>query len=300
MTEEYTGSIGYNSTMNMNSEITMTELVELATLDAFGLLPPVDAVRFERAFMAAPADVQSELRRLQSNFVDNELLLPEEEPDAALRERVLAAVSHTIEVESDRLAPLATIGQATDVDAIDSHFDTAEPGITTPNAPLRPHASVWTWRMAALILLGVTISLAIFGSDAYRQSKMLANAYIGKVTIDTIEDQVGPQFTEFVANPNCHMHYMVSTNGIGMIRVAVNERTGEAFVLGLDLDPAIGLAELRLVDKQGTAHAIAMISSDEPVSGQFVQSLDMQLFAADTFDRLELVDVNGAVVMRSV
>jgi hypothetical protein len=300
MTEEYTGSIGYNSTMNMNSEITMTELVELATLDAFGLLPPVDAVRFERAFMAAPADVQSELRRLQSNFAENELLLPDEEPDAALRQRVLAAVSHTIEVESDRLAPLATIGQTANVDAVDAHFDATDTGATMPNATLRSHASVWTWRMAALILLGVTISLAIFGSDAYRQSKLLANAYIGKVTIDTIEEQVGPQFTEFVANPNCHMHYMVSTNGIGMIRVAVNERTGEAFVLGLDLDPAIGLGELRLVDKQGNAHAIAMIGSDEPVTGQFIQSLDMQLFAADTFDRLELVDVNGAVVMRSV
>ena len=301
MTEEYTSSNGRNSTMNMNSEITMTELVEMATLDAFGLLPPVDAVRFERAFMAAPADVQSELRRLQSNFVDNELLLPEEEPDAALRDRVLAAVSHTIEVESDRLAPLATIGQPAATDMADPHFETTMDPVTATTAVTpRPHASVWTWRMAALILLGVTISLAIFGSDAYRQSKLLANAYIGKVTIDNIEEQVGPQFTEFVANPNCHMHYMVSSNGIGMMRLAVNERTGEAFVLGLDLDPTIGLGELRLIDQNGTSHAIAMISTEEPVVGKFIDSMDMQLFAANTFDRLELVDANGVVVMQSV
>ena len=285
--------------MNMNSEITMTELVEMATLDAFGLLPPVDAVRFERAFMAAPADVQSELRRLQSNFVDNELLLPDEEPDAALRDRVLAAVSHTIEVESDRLAPLATIGQPAATEITDPHFETTDPGTTTPVVAPRPHASVWTWRMAALILLGVTISLAIFGSDAYRQSKLLANAYIGKVTIDNIEEQVGPQFTEFVANPNCHMHYLVSSDGVGMMRLAVNERTGEAFVLGLDLDPTIGLGELRLVDQNGTSHAIAMINTEEPVVGKFIESLDMQLFAANTFDRLEVVDADGVVVMRS-
>jgi hypothetical protein len=286
--------------MNMNSEITMTELVEMATLDAFGLLPPVDAVRFERAFMAAPADVQSELRRLQSNFAENEHLLPEDEPDSNLRQRVLTAVSHTIDSESDRLAPLATIGQSSTHDALESHFDTTESNAPVQTIMHRPNASVWTWRMAALILLGVTISLAIFGSDAYRQSKLLANAYIGKVTIDNIEEQVGPQFNEFVANPNCHMHYMVSTDGVGMMRLAVNEKTGEAFVLGLDLNPEIGLGELRLVDQNGTSHAIAMVSAGEAVVGQFIQTLDMQLFAAGTFDRLELVNANGNVVMRSV
>ena len=45
----------------MTSHITMNELVELATLDAFGLLPAADSVKFEQAFMTAPADVQAEI-----------------------------------------------------------------------------------------------------------------------------------------------------------------------------------------------------------------------------------------------
>ena len=287
--------------MKTNSEMTMTELVELATLDAFGLLPPADAVKFERAFMAAPADVQAELRTLQSDFAEDEQLLPNEEADPLLKDRVLAAVSHTIEVESDRLAPLATIGQTQQQELL-----TSEPGnkasdtATHTAANMRALTSVWTWRMAALILLGITISLAIFGSDAYRQSKLLANAYIGKITIDDIEQRVGPQFTAFVANPNCQMHYLVSEDGTGMLRVAINENTGEAFILGMDLEPTIGNGELRLGDRDGTTHSLAMVNSEEPVTGQFIESIDMSLFTADRFDRLELVAANGTVIMRSV
>lgn len=286
--------------MKTNSEITMTELVELATLDAFGLLPPADAVKFERAFMAAPADVQAELRTLQSDFAEDDQLLPDEEADPLLKDRVLAAVSHTIEIESDRLAPLATIGRTQNQELLASHSENPALEPTHAATNMRPLTSVWTWRMAALILLGITIALGIFGSDAYRQSKLLANAYIGKITIDDIEQRVGPQFTAFVANPNCQMHYLVSEDGTGMLRVAINENTGEAFVLGMDLEPTIGNGELRLVDRDGITHSIAMINSDEPVTGQFVESIDMSLFAVDRFDRLELVAANGTVIMRSV
>ena len=289
--------------MTTHTEITMTELVELATLDAFGLLPPADAVKFERAFMAAPMDVQSELQRIQDEFATEDAFLPDIEPSATLRSRVLTAVAETIEAESDHLAPLATIGIT----------GTTNPWLEEPGeglvgdaqpAPraagnMRQMASVWTWRMAALILLGVAVSLAIFGSDAYRHSKLIANAYTGKITLDDIESRIGPQFNEFVSNPNCHHYYLSSNSGSGLLRLAVNENTGEAFVFGLDLDPNIGSGELRLVSVDGSVHSLAVINTDQTVVGQSLGIVDLSLFATGTFDHLEFVDSNKNVVIRS-
>jgi hypothetical protein len=289
--------------MTTHIEITMTELVELATLDAFGLLPPADAVKFERAFMAASMDVQSELRRIQDELAAEDSILPDIEPSATLRSRVLAAVAETIEAESDHLAPLATIGitGTTNPWLEEPGAHPADAGRTALPASghMRPLASVWTWRMAALILLGVAVSLAIFGSDAYRHSKLIANAYTGKITLDDIESRIGPQFNEFVSNPNCHHYYLASDIGSGLLRVAVNENTGEGFVFGLDLDPTIGSGELRLVTADGSIHSLAIINTDQTVVGQSLGIVDLSLFASGTFAHLEFVDGNKIVLIRS-
>ncbi len=289
--------------MTTQTEITMTELVELATLDAFGLLPPADAVKFERAFMAVSMDVQSELRRIQDELATEDSILPEIEPSATLRSRVLAAVAETIEAESDHLAPLATIGitGTTNPWLEEPGVHSADASRAAPSASgnMRPLASVWTWRMAALILLGVAVSLAIFGSDAYRHSKLIANAYTGKITLDDIESRIGPQFNEFVSNPNCHHYYLASDTGSGLLRVAVNENTGEAFVFGLDLDPTIGSGELRLVSVDGSVHSLAIINTDQTVVGQSLGIVDLSLFASSTFGHLEFVDGNRNVLIRS-
>ena len=154
--------------------------------------------------------------------------------------------------------------------------------------------------MAALILLGVTVALAIFGSDAYRHSKLIANAYTGKITLDDIESRIGPQFNEFVSNPNCHHYYLASGTGMGLLRVAINENTGEAFVFGLDLDPTIGFGELQLVTLDGSTHSLAIINTDQTVVGQSLGKIDLALFASGTFDHLEFVDGDKNVLIRSI
>ena len=68
----------------------------------------------------------------------------------------------------------------------------------------------------------------------------------------------------------------------------------------MDLDPADGNSELRLVANDGSIHSLAMVNTDEPVVGQFLETINVSLFAANTFDRLELVSSNGTVIMQSV
>jgi hypothetical protein len=277
--------------MTSRTHVTMNELVELATLDAFGLLPAADAVKFEQAFMTASSEVQAEVRRIQADLAADPSSLDDEVPSATLRQRVLDAVAKTIESEAERLAPLATIG----------NNNQATAGYQT-NAPAQQNsgllASVWTWRMAALIMFGVVVTLAVFNATSNREASMLATTYTTLNTLDELEDQFGPQFTEFINNPNCRQYYLSSTSGTGMIRVAINERTSTAFVLGLDLEANMANSQLRIVSTDGTSRPLAMLEPKEGFVGQALTSVDMNLFAAN-FDRIELVDANGKVLFRS-
>lgn len=72
------------------------ELLENALLDAFSLLDDNEREEFDRAFAAAPPQVQAQVRREQTRFAKMESLLPEIAAPAALRARVLDAVRAAI------------------------------------------------------------------------------------------------------------------------------------------------------------------------------------------------------------
>lgn len=72
------------------------DLIELAVLDALGLLDPEEADRFESAFQAAAPATQQRIRAEQSRLADLERLLPNVSPSAELRERVVLAVREAV------------------------------------------------------------------------------------------------------------------------------------------------------------------------------------------------------------
>ncbi|MEM9083141.1 MAG: hypothetical protein AAGB34_06045 [Planctomycetota bacterium] len=88
---------------SMNTLHTTEELIELAGLDAMGLLDESERERFDRSYDAAPPHVQAEIRRAQHRFASDHSLLPEVEAPASLRSRVLMRV---------REAMLSTAGTA--------------------------------------------------------------------------------------------------------------------------------------------------------------------------------------------
>ncbi|MDZ4828565.1 MAG: hypothetical protein SGJ09_00015 [Phycisphaerae bacterium] len=88
------------------------ELLDLAPLDAFGLLDEYEAALFHRSFHHAPASVQVEVRTLQSELVQDPAFLSVDEPRGLLRQKVLLRVQEEIEETAEQLQPLAHIGQA--------------------------------------------------------------------------------------------------------------------------------------------------------------------------------------------
>ncbi|MCP4007434.1 MAG: hypothetical protein GY725_24900 [bacterium] len=87
------------------------DLLELAPLDALGMLDDYESALFTRSFHHAPAAVQDEIKELQAKVASNPVLLPKIEPPARLRERVLMRVDRAIEEGGAELRPLATIGR---------------------------------------------------------------------------------------------------------------------------------------------------------------------------------------------
>ena len=92
--------------MTTPSPMTREELLELAALDAFGLLDDYEAALFTRSFHHAPVAVQDEIKELQASFASDPVFVPDVQPATDLRHRVLDRVSKAIETESVELAPL--------------------------------------------------------------------------------------------------------------------------------------------------------------------------------------------------
>ncbi len=89
--------------------MSLQELIELAILDAMGLLDEREQASFESAFRTASPSIQAQVRREQTRLSRIEALLPDVTPPAGLRAAVLAAVREQIATaqrsDSQILAP---------------------------------------------------------------------------------------------------------------------------------------------------------------------------------------------------
>src|SRR5690606_2614363 len=71
--------------------MTTQELIELALLDAYGLLDETERAAFDAAFMASPPSVRARVRRGQTRLAKSDWLLPDVPPPAGLRAAVIEA-----------------------------------------------------------------------------------------------------------------------------------------------------------------------------------------------------------------
>ncbi|MCW5757247.1 MAG: hypothetical protein KIT54_08440 [Phycisphaeraceae bacterium] len=130
------------------------DLIELAVLDALGMLEPGEAEQFEAAFRAAPPATQERVRAEQSRLADLERLLPNVAPSAHLRERVLLAVREAV------LA--AAVARASEIDD-DSDL-----------LRLRPTRGVTSiWRVAAIASAAACVAFGVaFGTMVNRYNEL--------------------------------------------------------------------------------------------------------------------------------
>ena len=223
--------------------MTRQELLELAALDALGLLDRYEAALYTRSFHYASAPVQDEIVRLQAEIVSDESLLPLDEPDSSLRERVLRKVAEAIEREASEFAPLATIGRR-------RHRGPGETG-----GRLAFGASGQFWRAAAFVMAGAVVVMAYFWSDATREHNELAKLALSSLTDVQLNQMVGPGITGFIFDDNVQRVVLkpVGPNASFEAVLFVNPETGKAFLVtnnfDRNLDPTYAV-NLTLADGQ--------------------------------------------------
>ena len=83
------------------------------------------------------------------------------------------------------------------------------------------------------------------------------------------QKQLDPQFEQFIDNPYCHVTRLERAlgNNDGYIRVAVNERFGGGYVLGVDLLDGEEIIILGTT-KDGEVLELARISAGSPIVGR--------------------------------
>jgi hypothetical protein len=272
--------------------MTREELLELAALDAFGMLDDYEAALFTRSFHHAPAPVQDEIKEIQASFAGDPALLPDVEPTAEQRGRVLAAVARAIESESVELAPLAMIGGSPR-----NRGTRATRQASVLSSPF--------WRAAAFILAAGNLVFAYFCVQLYQDQVQLAEAIIERDTIDGAKALIGGDFYEdFVGNPNCKVVVLSPIGGRPISATVylkpVTTASGEAeYALFLKTEGLPETTPFTLTARQGTEVELThqFTTAVAAISGKRIDEVVAVVGLAATRMTWEITDATGTVLL---
>ena len=112
----------------------------------------------------------------------------------------------------------------------------------------------------------------------------------------TIETDLGTDeqasFIAMMRRPDVRHVYITADHGGGFVRLAVDENTGEAFVLAMDLAGQPSPCKLELEDDDGNVIELASLRTDRHIDAQRL-TLDIQLLDGAT---LRLPSGEGDVI----
>lgn len=232
------------------------QLIELAILDAYGLLDSIESDLYNSAFHEAPVALQEEIIGLQEALALDDALLPKEVPPAKLKKQVIKAVAEAADKEANRLAPLALIGARTN-----------KIGLTSLATK-----QILFWRATAMVFLGAAIVLAILSISTQKRVSKITEIALNTNTADAISEIAGARFLSFINNPYCYVTQFERHSGDtpGYIRIAVHERTGEGYIIAVDLKKN---EEILIEGKnsEGKIIEIARLSGDSAIVGREFQ-----------------------------
>jgi hypothetical protein len=213
---------------------TTRELLELARLDALGLLDEDERLGFERAFATAPSPVQEQVRREQARLTDIADMLPDVAPPADLRSRVLAAV---------RDAVAAMAGRNQDVLA------KIEPLALSMRRNVSPlwRAACIGFATATLVLLAVTFSVQ-------RTYDTSLQAFRDGELAEQIAKQLGPGFVDTLLSRTAdRVAFTPASDRVtGGVMALIDAESGVAFLACKGLPAVEGNYRLVVLDSRGS------------------------------------------------
>ncbi|HMN40811.1 MAG TPA: hypothetical protein PKE29_08180 [Phycisphaerales bacterium] len=233
------------------------ELMEMASLDAMGLLDPSERETFERAFQAADPAIQAQIRREQLRFSGMDDVLPRVAPPLGLRARVIAAVREAIASSSRR-----------DSDAI----------------PIRSAGSVSRfWRVGAFGAMAAALVLGYFTVQFSQASRELRTANVSLPIDENFVREYGNGFKSLFLNPDAQfVSFVAATDAPDLkaarARIVFDPVKKQAQLFVQDLPRTEGQYEVVVIDAHGNT-AQALITFSAPTAGlnaATIPNLDME------------------------
>jgi len=239
----------------MNSEmstraigrISTRELLELASLDALGLLDEQERETFDRALEAAPQPIREQVAREQGRIAAaDDDLLPQVEPPLGLRARVVSAV----------LGALDRAGSERDV-----------VGRIAPGAwSLRRNVSP-LWRAACLAFATATISLLVAGYHVRQSYEHTVATFADGALAQQIARELGPNFVDVLLSPSAqHVAFQPALAA----STDANQASGEALLM-LDSEARIGLIVVRNLPVLEGEYELVLLDADANVRETLVR-----------------------------
>lgn len=272
-----------------NDEPSRDELLELAMLEALGLLDEVGEARLDRAFRAATPAVQDEIRALQVRIATDPALRSSEEPPASLRLRTIARVAHAIEEDAKAAAPIATIGQPGR--ASREHAAAAELPLDEAIARHVPRQNTGVsglWRVAALFALAALAVSLYFNAQTTDISRVLVGA-VQSQRLDEEARAVVSQLGGAVLDARHLVQLAAAGGAAGDVRAYADRDQGRLVVVGLGLDERMSVLRVRVEDASGTMVELGQVA----VRGGFAASYALPAGFPAQGGRIELVDGDG-------
>lgn len=158
--------------------MSLQDLIELAILDAMGLLDEREQAAFEAAFRVATPAIQAQVRREQTRLSRIEALLPDVTPPAGLRAAVLAVVREQITASGTTLA-----------------FDAAPTMVKSRGvSPV--------WRAASLGLAAAAVVLGVTTFEWKRQYARMEATISQEKLLTSLQESLGATYVKDVLFSN--------------------------------------------------------------------------------------------------
>ena len=267
--------------MNHINTYTQPELEELALLDAWGLLEDESLAQFEAAFSNLGQTERARLRSIQ---------------DASTAHAATASAAPRAELGPIVLQRLQAAQDLNQMDLQAQHVQ--QSALNPPRAPRRQFmAAASVWRMAALILLAVSVTLIVMNRESRSQYNRLLDEHTLVTAIGTLESDMSPNdqanFIAMLRRPDVRHDYITANNGHGFVRIAIDEQTGETFVLAMDLSGRPAPCRLELMTADGDVQLLSQLRTDRPIDAKRLELTNIALLDGATF---RLIDGNGNVI----
>jgi anti-sigma-K factor RskA len=205
----------------------LQQLIELAVLDAMGLLDETEQHQFETAFRAASPQVQAQVRREQTRLSVMDSLLPDVSPPAGLRAAVLELVRrHILGQERDVAGELPVLRSTSRV----SHL----------------------WRTASIALAAACVVLSVGTYQMYRSASETGTRLNDDGFMKAMVNKVGAAYVRdvlFDRDTRRVVFSPVATGTHGQVSAFFNPEWKEAKLFHLGLGDAEGRTyKLALID----------------------------------------------------